>query len=354
MKQTTVPEGAAAVETRHPASFRFRAPDDMHVHLRQGDALAAYARTVAGVFQRAVVMPNTVPPITTPEKLSGYRDAIVAAAPGLLPLMTFKLIPGLTPDSVPLLREAGAVAGKLYPAGVTTNAEDGVSNVRVMDGVFRAMETEGLVLCIHAEDPDAFCLDREEAFIPTVAGIAERHPALRIVVEHVSSAAMTEFVHRAGERVGATVTAHHLLYTLDDLIGNALDPHLFCKPVVKGPEDRRAVRKFVLEGHPRFFFGSDSAPHPRSAKECGAGASGVYSAPTAAAAVVELFDAAGDARAVEGFMSRFGAEFYGLELNSAQVTAVREAWEVPPEVDGCVPMCAASTLTWRINNTLVP
>lgn len=328
-------------------------PDDFHAHLRGGIAMAAYARRHALSFGRVLAMPNTVPPVASGAAVSAYRAAIAAAleppAAGggaLSPLMSFKLLPGMAAQAVFDCAAAGAVAGKYYPAGSTTNASDGLRDPAEAEAALDAMEAAGLILCVHAEEPTAPALEREEAFIPTLERILAAHPGLRLVVEHVSTASLLGFVLAAPDRVAATVTAHHLIFTLDDLIGEALDSHLYCKPVLKPARDRDALRDAIFRCEAKLFFGSDSAPHPRSAKEGPGAASGIYSSPTAVAALAGLFDAGKALAALEGFLSTRGAAFYGLPPASGRLELRREEWEVPAELDGCVPMLAGKNLGW--------
>ncbi len=336
---------------REIREIALRRPDDMHVHLRQGPQLAGYVADLAASFARALIMPNTIPPIATPEGLAAYRDAILAAvAPsggGLTPLMTFKIQPGMDRERIRALKAAGAVAGKYYPVGVTTNSEDGIAESESVMGAIAAMEEEGLVLCLHGEEPGAEVLERERAFLPRLAELGRRFPSLRIVLEHVSSSDGVEAVLGLPDRVAATVTVHHLLYTLDDLLGGGLDPHLFCKPVVKSARDRAALQRVILEGNPRFFFGSDSAPHPKASKEGRAGAAGVYSAPVSLALLAGFFEERGRLEQLGPFVSRFGAEFYGLPANEGRLLLRREAWRVPSEIHGVVPLAAGRVLSWR-------
>ena len=340
----------------------------MHIHLRQGDLLARCAPHAARVFGRAIVMPNTIPPITTSLGLERYREEILGATSGtgFAPLMTFKISERITPADVAALKAAGAVAGKYYPRGATTNSADGVGDHRSVYPVLEAMEQNGLVLCIHGEDPTAFSLDREAAFLPVLAEIVARYPALRVVLEHVSSRAAIELVASMPARVAATITVHHVFLTLDDVIGELLHPHHFCKPVAKRPEDRDAVRDAVLSGDRRFFFGSDSAPHERRAKECADGCAGVYTAPVAIPLLADVFEqkfapdasagnesVAADGRPewvtrLENFTSRFGAEFYGIPLPTDQILLKKSPWVIPAQFDGIVPFRAGSRLTWSV------
>jgi len=312
--------------------------------------MAAYARAHAASFGRALVMPNTVPPIASGAQVAAYRAEIAAAAPRLEPLMCFKLIPGMGRARVLECARAGAIAGKYYPAGSTTQSADGVRDPSEVREELEAMEEASLVLSVHAEDPTAPALEREAAFLPTLERILAERPALKVVVEHLSSAAGLGFVLGGPARLAGTVTAHHLLFTIDDMIGESLDPHLYCKPVLKSERDRDALRDAVFRGEGRLFFGSDSAPHPRSAKERGRAASGVYSSPTALCALAGLFEAAGRLEALEHFVAGPGAAFYSLPPPSGRIELERAEWRVPEEADGAVPMLAASVLPWRISS----
>lgn len=330
-------------------TIEIRRPDDLHLHLREGRALGAYARRAALHFARVLAMPNTSPPILTADDLRSYRALILEAAPRLEPLMTFKITESLGKREVRELAAAGAVAGKLYPRGATTNSDDGVRRLEAAFPAFEAMEEAGLVLCIHGEEPEAPALERERAFLPSLRGVVKRFPWLRVVLEHVSSREGVEAVLELPETVAATVTVHHLLFTIDDLLGGPLDPHFFCRPLLKGEADRAAIERVVLEGNPRFFFGSDSAPHPRSAKE--RGAAGVYSMPVALPLLAAFFSGHGRAEALEPFVSRYGAEFYRLPLNDGRLTLRRSAWRVPQELDGVVPLMAGRELAWSVDES---
>ncbi|MBL4846580.1 MAG: dihydroorotase [Planctomycetes bacterium] len=326
-----------------------RRPDDWHVHLRDGALLGAMAGDTAGHFARALVMPNLTPPVRTGEEALAYRARILAVTHGLefTPLMTIKLLPETTAECVAAAKEAGVVAGKLYPQGVTTNSEDGWSEIEVLHTAFAAMEEAGLVLSLHGEAPDAFCLDRELRFVEdTLPSIAERFPKLRIVLEHVSTragvAAVSELANVAG-----TITAHHLHLTLDDVIGGALRPHHFCKPVAKRPEDREALIAAAL-GNDSFFLGTDSAPHLQADKESPSGCAGVYTAPVALGLVAEVFEAHSALSQLESFTSERGARFYEVPLNEGQLTLRRGEWAVPTDFAGVVPMRAGQSLAWQV------
>jgi len=328
-------------------ALTLRRPDDFHVHLRQGAACDDYARDARNAgFARVLVMPNTLPPIDSAERLTAYRRQIETAAPGLHALMTFKIRPGLDRATLTALKQAGALAGKLYPEGVTTHSEDGVRRLEDAYSVFALMEELGLVLCLHGEHPDAFSLDREAVFVKGLPALRTAFPRLRVVLEHVSSVAGLDAVLADGELTAATLTAHHLLFTLDDMVGGKLDPHLFCKPLLKRPEDRARLVAAALSGNPKFFFGSDSAPHARDQKEAALCSAGCYIMPLALALLAGLFDESGALDKLEAFVSRFGAEFYNLPLNPGTLTLKKQPWVVPAAYHSVVPLKAGTTLAW--------
>lgn len=302
-------------------------------------------------------MPNTVPPIASAGAIDAYRREIRAASGGaagaaLEPLMTFKILPGMGRETVLACAAAGAIAGKYYPAGATTNSGDGPSRPEDAAEALAAMEEAGLVLSIHGEDPRAPVLEREEAFLPTVERILSRYPKLKVVLEHVSTRASLDFVRAnaraAPERLSATVTAHHLLCSLDDLMGGPLRPALHCKPPLRPAADRDALREAVLSGEPFLFFGSDSAPHPAAAKRSAAAPAGIYSSPVALPALAELFDGAGRLGGLEAFVAARGAAFYDLPAPSGSIELVEEDWTVPEELDGCLAFLGGTRLRWRL------
>lgn len=333
-------------------ALTMRMPDDFHVHLREGDALPGYARATAAMFGRAMVMPNTLPPVTNSSDVERYRQEILNAVgdfPYFAPLMTFKLTdPKRQAAEISALQASGVIAGKFYPRGATTNSEDGISDFKELYPICEAMEEQGLVLSVHAEDPTAFILEREREFLPVIRQLARDFPRLKIVIEHVSSAEGVEAVLGLPESVAATITLHHLMLTLDDLLGDRMRPHLFCKPIVKRPADREALREAVRSGNSRFFFGSDSAPHPREAKEGALCSAGVYTAPVLLPALVQLFESLGCIERLEDFVSGFGADFYGLPRSSDTIALVHRGWTVPAEMDGVVPFLAGQTISWQL------
>lgn len=322
----------------------------MHLHLRQGRMLNACAPFSAEYFARAVVMPNTIPSVNTPERLISYRREITEAVDyePFVPLMTFKLYPGMTPDAVRALADSGAVAGKLYPEGSTTNAEDGVKSWRQIRDALSEMEKTGVVLSIHGEKPDSFVLDREKDYLPELFEIAEAFPSLKIVLEHLSCAESVDAVMKGPQNLAATVTAHHLCITLDELIGGGINPFNFCKPVAKTPADREALQGALLSGSGKFFFGSDSAPHPVQAKLKSSGSAGIFSSPCAMQLLISFFEKNNSLSLLENFTSKFGADFYSLPLNTETITFEKREYAVPTEISGLVPFMAGTVLDWSL------
>lgn len=338
-------------------SFTIPMPDDFHAHLRQGIGLSAWVRGHAGQFGRVLCMPNTLPPVSSATRLKAYKEEVARAIDALPeknrfePLFSFKILPGMRADEVKAMARAGAIAGKYYPSGATTNAADGPRSFEEIEDTLCTMEKLGTVLCIHGEDPKMPVLERERAFLPQVSRLIDRHPTLRIVLEHLSDEESVRFVEKGPENLAATITAHHLLYTLDDMMGESLNPHLYCKPILKFEHDREALHDAVMSGSKKFFFGSDSAPHPRSKKENGSAAAGVFSSLSALPALVELFDTSwgktGRDKLVS-FMSEHGADFYALPRQLRTITIANSPWRVPEELGDAVPLCAGQTLAWRI------
>lgn len=319
----------------------------MHVHLRDGDMLRRVAPHTAAQFARAVVMPNTDRPVLTGEDAARYGSRIRESC-GLSPLMTVKLARGTAPGVIPAAKEAGVVAAKFYPEGMTTNSDDGARSPLELEGVLSEMERCGMVLCLHGETPGAFCMDREAAFLGTLTDVASSFPRLKIVLEHVTTQSAVAFVQGLPDNVAATITVHHLRLTLDDVVGGKIRPHNFCKPIAKTPADRAALRRAAVSGSPKFFLGTDSAPHGVASKECSSGCAGVFSAPVAIQALVEEFEELEALDRLEAFCSEYGARFYGLPLNDGKLEIERRAWAVPAEIDGVVPYRAGETLRWSV------
>lgn len=339
--------------------FSIGRPDDFHTHLRDGDALALTVDATARQFGRAVVMPNLRPPVCTVTDAAAYRTRILEAYSGpdgsFEPLMTLYLTPKTSPDDVRAAAASPFVhAIKLYPAGATTNADAGVSSLDGLDDVLGQMQQSQLPLLIHGEsiEPGVDVFDREAAFIDgTLGGLVERFPDLRVVFEHITTADAVRFVESASDNVAATVTAHHLLHNRNEIFRGGLRPHFYCLPVLKREAHRVALIEAVTSGNPKFFAGTDSAPHERGAKESACGCAGIYTAHAAVELYAEAFDRAEAIDRLEPFLCHRGADFYRLPHNTGTVELVEEAWEVPasyPLGDGVVvPLAAGEELRWR-------
>jgi dihydroorotase len=328
-------------------------PDDWHVHLRDGEMLDRVASYTARQFGRAIVMPNLVPPVTTVEAAAAYRGRIVAAAgDGFTPLMTAYLTDDIKADEIERGHaERVWIAAKLYPAGATTNSSSGVTDVANIRAVLARMERIGMPLCVHGEvtDPAVDVFDREAVFIDRVlTGIVRDFPALKIIFEHVTTRQAVEFVEAASANVAATITPQHMLLNRNALFQGGLRPHAYCLPVVKREEHRIAVRRAATSGSPKFFLGTDSAPHSVEAKQSSCGCAGIFNAPFALETYLSMFDEDGAIPAFEAFASRNGAAFYGLQLNAGTITLERREQAIPDLVEGLVPFLAGSTVGWRI------
>ncbi len=334
-------------------TLTIRKPDDWHVHLRDGEMMQRVAPYTARQFARAIVMPNLAPPVTTVEAARGYRKRILeATAPGFTPLMTCYLTDRTEPDEIARGFDEGVwVAAKLYPAGATTNSASGVTDIRNIYPALARMELIGMVLCVHGEvvDPDVDVFDRETVFIGRVLSkLVKDFPRLRIVLEHITTEDAVEFVERAGDNVAATVTPQHLIINRNALFAGGLRPHAYCLPVAKRERHRVAVRKAAVSGSPKFFLGTDSAPHARSAKESACGCAGIFNAPVALESYASVFEEEGALDRLEAFASVNGANFYGLPLNDGSVTLERADTLIPDEVEGVVPFHAGEVLRWRL------
>ncbi|MDR2579500.1 MAG: dihydroorotase [Fibromonadaceae bacterium] len=321
-------------------------PNDFHIHLRQGEALVNYAKSAGEQFGLVMAMPNTEPAIDSPELVKKYKEEILAAAPNLQVLLTFKLNKNYTEQELLAMQKNGAVAAKYYPFGVTTNSQDGVSKIEDIYPTIALLEKLDLVLSLHGEEPGVFCLDKEKDFLKHLEKLSKTFPKLRIVLEHVSCVEAVECVKSLPENIAATITVHHLILTLDDIIGDSLRPQNFCKPLPKLPKDRDAVRAAAFSGNKKFFFGSDSAPHALEKKQSLSGAAGVYSAPVAVPILIEEFEKENKLNLLADFVSNFGADFYKIPRQTKKATYVKKEWQVPKTIDGAVPLRAGETLKW--------
>jgi len=333
-------------------------PDDWHLHLRDGAALAAVLPATARQFARAIVMPNLRPPVTTAAAAVAYRQRIIAALPAGLafaPLMTLYLTDNTPPEEILRAKAAGVVALKLYPAGATTNSDAGVTDVRKCHATLEAMQREGLLLLVHGEvtDSEIDIFDREAVFIERVMlPLRRSFPELKVVFEHITTTEAAHFVAEAGPHTAATLTAHHLLYNRNALFTGGLRPHYYCLPVLKKEKHRLALVQAATSGSPRFFLGTDSAPHAAVMKEQSVCGAGCYTAPAALELYAEAFEAASALDKLEGFASHHGPDFYGLPRNTGTVTLKREAWVLPetlPFGDATIkPLRGGETLNWKL------
>ena len=344
-----------------------RRPDDWHLHLRDGAAMQAVLPFTAARFARAIVMPNLKPPVTTTAAAIEYRARIVAALPAgarFTPLMTLYLTDRTDPAEIARARDSGVVqACKLYPAGATTNADSGVTDIRRIDAVLERMSEVGLPLLVHGEvtarHVDVF--DRESRFIDEVlAPTIAKFPELRVVFEHITTKRAAEFVTAARPGVGATITPQHLLHNRNAIFEGGIRPHYYCLPILKTEPDREALLAAATSGNPRFFLGTDSAPHAQHTKENACGCAGMFSAHAGIELYAEAFEAAGKLDRLEGFASDFGADFYGLPRNTDRIRLVKRAWTPPanyslgPKDGGgesrLVPMRAGESIAWELAN----
>lgn len=334
-------------------------PDDWHLHLRDDGEMAAVLPDAARRFARAIVMPNLRPPVTTTQAARAYRERILAALPAGMsfePLMTLYLTDNTPPAEVRTARSSGIVHGvKLYPAGATTNSDSGVTDIRRCHAALEAMQEIGLPLLIHGEVTDAGVdvFDRERVFIDrTLAPLVRSFPGLRVVLEHITTSDAVAFVESAGENVGATITAHHLLMNRNALFQGGVRPHHYCLPVLKREEHRQALLRAATSGNPRFFLGTDSAPHARHTKETTCGCAGIYTAHAGIELYAEAFEQAGALDALEAFASHHGPDFYRLPRNTGKIGLVKRPWRVPEELPyaghALVPLRAGEAVAWAL------
>ena len=334
-------------------------PDDFHLHFRDGAAMASVVPFTARQFGRALVMPNLKPPVTTVAMAAGYRDRILRAVPAdvsFSPLMALYLTDGTTVDEVARVAGSDFVhAFKYYPAGATTNSDSGVTSLAKVYPVLEAMQRLGVVLCIHGEvtDPTTDVFDREALFVEgSLQQIARDFPALKMVVEHITTEEAADFVVAGGANIAATITPQHLLYNRTSIFTGGIRPHFYCLPILKRETHRQALLKAATSGSAKFFLGTDSAPHAKNSKEACCGAAGCFTSHAALELYAEAFDSVGALDKLDDFASRFGAEFYGLPRNVGQVTLKRENWTPPNEFafggETIVPLTVGRSLPWRI------
>jgi dihydroorotase len=334
-------------------------PDDWHLHLRDGEHMHAVVADTARCFARAIIMPNLRPPVTTTELALAYRQRILDALPDgsdFQPLMTLYLTDNTAPEEIARAKASGMVHGvKLYPAGATTNSDSGVTDIHKCHAALEAMQEHDLPLLVHGEDthPLVDVFDREQVFIGKVlVPLLDRYPRLRVVFEHITTRQAVEFVKAAPANVAATITAHHLLYSRNAMFAGGMRPHMYCLPVLKREEHRWALVGAATSGNPKFFLGTDSAPHARNAKESACGCAGIYTAHAALEFYAEIFEAANALDKLEGFASFHGPDFYRLPRNAGTVTLRKESWQVPAELpfgnETLIPLRAGEAVGWKL------
>jgi dihydroorotase len=334
-------------------------PDDWHLHLRDGPQLGAVARDSARCFGRAIVMPNLKPPIRTTQQALHYRDRILAALPEdtrFEPLMTLYLTDDTPPEEIARAKLSGRIFGvKFYPAGATTHSDEGVTRLSRCFHTLEKMQDLGMPLLVHGEstDPSIDVFDREKTFLEETLGpTLERFPGLKLVLEHITTRDAAQFVEVTGDNVAATITAHHLLMNRNALFMGGIRPHHYCLPVLKREEHREALVEAATSGNPKFFLGTDSAPHARNTKEAGCGCAGIYTAHAAIELYATAFEEAGAMDKLEAFASLHGPRFYGLPANDDKITLVREEWRVPEQLpfgaEELVPLRAGETIPWKL------
>jgi len=358
MTPALLPTSQTAPTPHQPVRLTLTRPDDWHLHVRDGDALRTVVPHTAAQFGRAIIMPNLRPPVTTAVQAVAYRDRIQAAVPAGMAfeaLMTLYLTDNLPADEIRRAKDAGVVAAKLYPAGATTNSDAGVTDLRKTYQTLEAMQREGLLLLVHGEvtSPDIDLFDREAVFIDTqLIPLRRDFPELKIVFEHITTKEAAHYVRDAGGYTAATITAHHLLYNRNAIFTGGIRPHYYCLPVLKRETHRLALVEAATSDNPRFFLGTDSAPHPAHLKEHASGCAGCYTAHAAMELYAEAFDDAGALHKLEAFASFNGADFYSLPRNLGTITLVKESW-TPPEsfafgAGELKPLRSGEALPWRL------
>ena len=335
-------------------------PDDWHIHLRDGVALQRTVVDAARYFGRAIVMPNLVPPVTDTELALAYKDRILAARPTgsqFEPLMVLYLTDNTQPQEIFRAKAAGVHACKLYPAGATTNSASGVTDLKKIYPVLEAMQETGMLFLLHGEVTDSAIdiFDREKVFIDRIlTQVVSHFPALRMVLEHITTSDAATFVSEAPANVGATITAHHLLYNRNHMLAGGIRPHYYCLPILKRNTHQQALVKAAISGSPKFFLGTDSAPHAQNKKEAACGCAGSYTANAAIELYAEIFEDADALDKLEGFASHFGPDFYQLPRNTDTITLVKQAWQIPESLaygeQPLIPLRAGESLRWQVQH----
>jgi dihydroorotase len=342
-----------------PVRITITRPDDWHLHLRDGASMGSVVAATARVFGRAIIMPNLKPPVTTVDQASAYQARILDALPydngAFQPRMTLYLTDQTSPAEIVRAKKANIIGCKLYPAGATTNSDSGVSDIERAYPVLERMQAVGMPLLVHGEvtDPSVDVFDREAVFIDRVLiPLRKRCPGLRFVFEHITTEEAVQYVRDQDEKVAATITAHHLLLNRNSIFAGGIRPHHYCLPVLKRENHRRALVAAATSGNPKFFLGTDSAPHAVGTKERACGCAGCYTAPVALETYTEIFERANALGQLEGFASFHGADFYGLPRNTDTVTLFREPWQVPDSLpfgnDRVIPFRAGETIHWQL------
>jgi dihydroorotase len=337
-----------------------RRPDDWHIHLRDGEALPQTVHDICRYMGRALIMPNLVPPVTTAAQALAYKERILAHSPDnstFTPLMSIYLTDNTTPEIIKEAKKNGVVAAKLYPAGATTNSDSGVTNISALHDTLDAMAECGLLLLLHGEmtDHDIDIFDREPIFLEHVlTPLMAQHPTLKIVLEHITTQEAVQFVRQHSDRLGATITAHHLMYNRNHMLVGGIRPHYYCLPILKRRTHQEALIEAATSGERNFFLGTDSAPHAKHKKENSCGCAGAYTAHASIELYAEVFEQANALDKLEDFSSRFGPEFYGLPLNNDTITLVKKAQLIPDSLpfgnDTVVPVKAGENIAWQILN----
>ena len=334
-------------------------PDDWHLHLRDHQGMSSVVKDSARYFKRALIMPNLATPIATVEQASAYKQRILDALPSgstFEPLMTLYLTADTKPEEIIRAKESGFIfAIKLFPAGATTNSSAGIQTLDQCTTVFETMQKVGMPLSVHGEvtDEEIDIFDREKVFIERVLDLLiQRFPSMKIIMEHLTTREAVHYVEESSQNLAATITPHHLLLNRNDLLVGGIKPHYYCLPIVKGRKHQESIIKAATSGNPKFFLGTDSAPHPQAAKEAAQGSAGIYSAFLALPLYTEIFESVGKLEKLEGFTSHFGADFYSVKRNKQTITLIKSAFKIPEKLnfgeESLIPLKAGETVSWRL------